>query len=651
MSEDFRDDTDLVSQYEDQCAALAEEEEALLADTVPPAADDDTPPDSNFIETCLLNNERGDGVLYARFLRDKFVHVKKREKKPWLVWRDHHWEVDLMGEHIRAVEKVACAYKDEAFKLDEPIREASAKQRDAEKKASIADAAGNAEEKAEAEAQARSHAYQVKMLRSKKEKYLRRVDRLRGKGGAEKTVWWAHHIERPLAISGDEIDQERMLLAAPNGVIDLYSGELREGRPRDYLLKTISVPYPTDLDHKRIMRYLDTGKDSPCEPWERFITEILSQDPDGQDDGSGVPQFFHRLSGYCVTGDSKHHILPIAWGGGRNGKGTYFRTAQSILGELYWTIQSELLLDQKQTRNTAGASPDILMLRYRRMVVASETDQHRHIAEARVKEFSGGDQLNARGLFDGDELNFAPTHKLWLQTNNIPTGITKSFALRQRVALIHFPWRYVPDIDIAAKKDPHLAHCFRLMNPDLEARFAALRPYILLWFLRGAILMQREGPNMPAKVRADLDSLQLQEDHLEQHLQTCCLQDWDPDRQYGEGDQVNVPDPDQPGDIGHVYTSVRHDNLGHNPEHDASAPFWRYVGRSGIDPQGWSFFREYYGHYKKWYEENITDKKDKIPSQKSVAADLRKKGFRLETHGGQLKVYNGGIKVLGSLSP
>ncbi|MGD0585568.1 MAG: hypothetical protein ABSA86_07300 [Oryzomonas sp.] len=637
--------TDQIQQYEEDCERLALEEIEFLGDTVPsPESAPEEPPDSTFIEQCLNNNERGDGILYARLLRDQFINVKKRGTRPWLIWRDHSWEIDLMGEHIRAVEKVATAYKDAAFELDEPIRSASAKQREAENRAKTAEIAGQAEEQAAAESEARGHAYQVKLLRSKKEKYIRRVDRLRGKAGAEKAVWWAHHIERPLAISGDEIDQHHMLLAAPNGVIDLVSGELRPGSPGDYLLRKSQVPYPTDLDPKRIMRYLDTGEDSPCVPWERFITEILSYDPDGRDDGAGVPQYLQRLAGYSITGDCRHHLLPITIGAGRNGKGTFFRICQAIAGDFYLTVKSELLLDQKNPPGPGSASPHLMALRGRRIVVASETDQHRNISAARVKEYSGGDTLNARGLFDSDEENIVATWLLWLQTNHIPNGVTKDFALRQRVNIINFPWRYVPEVPLEQRKEPHNAQWFRPMNPDLERSFNGMLPHILLWFIRGAILMQREGPNIPPQVRADLEDLQLKEDNIEQYLRACCLLDWNPDRVYGADDRVNCPDPDSPDKPGRMYVSLREGNKGIHPEHDHDQGAWRYDG-IGIEPNGVMLFKEFYGNYKTWYMVNVTDKKDSAPSNKAVAADLRKKGYDVRTKGSDLKIF-GGFVVL-----
>lgn len=633
---------DQIHQYEEEVAQRVEEELEFLADSIPEMDTDSTdPPDATFVEQCLNNNELGDGILYARLQRNKFVHVKKRGAKPWLIWRDHSWEVDIMGEHIRAVNNAANTYKDAAFALDDPIKSAGEKQRSAETRARLAEIAGNAEEQATAETEAKSHAYQVKLLRSKKEKYIRRCDRLRGKAGAEKATWWAHHIHRPLAISGDEIDQYPMLLAAPNGVINLISGELQPGRPTDYLLRAIKTPYPTDLDQKRIMRYLDTGQGLPeLDTWHNFITEILSYDPDGKDDGSGVPQFFQRLAGYSFSGDCKHHLLPITIGAGRNGKGTFFRTSQTIANDFYLTVKSELLLDQKNPPNPGAASPHLMALRGRRFVVASETDQHRHISAARVKEYSGGDSLNARGLFDSDEENIDPTWKLWLQTNNIPVGVTKDFALRQRIALINFPWRYVPDVALEQKKEPHNSQWFRAMDTTLDARFNAMHPYILLWYIRGAILMQREGPNIPPQVRADLEDLQFQEDPLQQYILTCCLLEWDPDREYGEGDHANLQDPDKPNKgFGRMYKSLHDSNKSNRPER-GDLGWWVPAG-TGIDPEGTLIFSDFYKNYITWYSDNVTNKKDAAPSAKSVAGQLRKKGYDVRAKGGTLKIFGG----------
>jgi len=635
---------------------LRAEEEGLGPEAPPP---DPGPPtlSPEFVEECLDNNERGDGVLYATLMRNRFVYVKKREKRPWLVWHGHHWAVDIMGEYVWAVEEVALVYLQAAENLSGPITEereqyseANARVKRAEARAkelrgiSGADSETKTQAEAEvlkAESEAAQHLTAYKALQRKKKRYMERVDRLRSKPGVEKCVWFAHHFKnrRPLAIEGDEIDKKPMLLPCANGVINLCTGRLQDGVPSDYLLRAIPVEYPEHLGKDRIRRYLETGEDFPFPAWERFIESIVYPNDDGTPN-LDIALCLQKLLGNSITGDTSLQKIVIVVGDGRNGKGVLFQTIQKMLGELAWTIKSELLLDQKQQRSTAGPSPEIMALRYRRLVVASETDKHRYISGARVKEFSGGDQMNARDMFGVDEENFDPTHHLWLQTNNIPGGVTKEFSLRQRLVIFDLPYRYVDDPDLEARKTPHLAQWFRPIDKELKKRLDVGHQYILLWLIRGAMLVQRDGLEVPDKLRADMENLQLLEDNLEQYLRNGCLQDWDPDRIYEEGDLVNVKDTVHPNkNLGRVFVSRRDqvlDDLGKDPE--SSPELWSHQG-VGLDPERVTLFKEFYSAYKRWYLENITEKEKDLPSSKNVAADLRKKGYEVKSKGGQLKIF------------
>lgn len=627
-------------------------QEAELLGPVEETGHERPPITPEFVEDCLNNNERGDGVLYATLMRDRFVYVKKREKRPWLVWRKHHWEIDVMGEHICAVEEVALVYLQAAEDLAEPIsrekellaesntRVKSANDRAKEQgKVKDPDLVAIAEIDAEgkqAEADASRHLANYKTLQRRKKAFIERASRLRSKPGAEKCVHWAHHFKpNPLAIIGDEIDQKRMLLPCPNGVIDLTSGKLHPGKPGDYLLQAIPVEYPEHLEWEKIRHYLETGEGFWFPEWERFVDQLVAPLPNGEIDRE-VILCLQKLLGNSITGDVSLHKICIVVGDGRNGKGVLFRTVQEIIGNLAWTIKSELLLDNKQVRSTAGPSPEIMALCGKRLVVASETDKHRYISAALVKDFSGGDKMNARGLF-GDEENIRPTHHLWLQTNNIPGGLMKEFSLRQRLVLFTFPFMHVDDVELERRKEPHNAQWFRPKDGGLEARIAKGHQYILLWLIRGALLAQRDGVAIPAKIRADMEQLQVLEDNLEQFLRGCCLQDYDPDRAYETGDLVNRPHPDDPehGE-GRMYAARGEVEPGEDPaDHHEK---WSYQG-PGLDPDGVTSFKTFYAGFKSWFEENVSDKRDKIPSQKSVGADLRKKGFLVEAKGGQTKIY------------
>jgi putative DNA primase/helicase len=635
-------------------ARRREEAEALGANVAPEDPAEPAVLTPEFIELCLANNERGDGVLYATLMRDRFLYVKKWAKNlPWLVWRKHHWEIDRMGEHIRAVEQVALVYLKAAEDLVDPIsrqREmvatANAKVKAANARAKelaktedieLAEVAAVDAEGKQAEAEAASALATYKMLQRKKKEYSERASRLRAKPGAEKCVWWAHHIDHPLAINGDEIDQKRMLLPCPNGVIDLTTGKLHPGKPGDFLLRAIPIEYPEHLGWESIRHYLETGEAFWFEEWSSFIDQLVAPLPNGDID-TEVALCLQKLLGNSITGDVSLHKVVVIVGDGRNGKGVLFRMVQGILGVLSWKIKSELLLDQKQARSTAGPSPEIMALRDRRLVVASETDKYKNISAALVKDFSGGDTINARDMFGIDEENFDPTHHLWLQTNNIPGGLMKEFSLRQRLVLFTFPYMYVDDVELESRKAPHNAKWFRPKDADLETRLSKGREYVLLWLIRGALLAQRDGVAIPAKIRADMEDLQVLEDNLEQFLRTCCLHDYDPQRSYEKGDLVNLPDPADPEHgLGKMYIANVDIDPGENPE-DYAAGKWSYRG-SGLDPDGEMLFKQFYAPFKAWFEENVNDKKDRIPSSKSVGQDLRKKGYRVESRGGQTKIF------------
>ena len=111
------------------------------------------------------------------------------------------------------------------------------------------------------------------------------------------------------------------------------------------------------------------------------------------------------------------------------------------------------------------------------------------------------------------------------------------------------------------------------------------------------------------------------------------------------GDLVNrraLVDPDK-GE-GRAYSAVKAVPAGMDP--DTHPELWSDQGH-GLDPEAVTPFKTFYVDFKRWYEENINDKKDKAPSSKSVAADMRKKGFKVESRGGQTKIY-GDIRIFSS---
>lgn len=564
----------------------------------------DTPGDEEiitpqFVRQCLANNKRGDGILYAHLHRYVFLYLKKSQE--WYKFSGHYWEPDVFQEYLRGVEKVAIIYKQEADALQPLIDEVGdhLREQKAEVKAatkgvkqaekaiqkaikdgtSVADAEKELDEAKEAIANAeekqRETSTQMAMLLHEQKAFHRRIDSLRKIAGAAECVEWSHVIERPLAITGDELDQQPWLLPCKNGVIDLRTGELRPGTPGDLLSKASPIEY--------------RGFDEECPEWEKFL---LSIQPDDE-----VRDFMHMLLGYSISGLTMEQFIAIFIGPGRNGKGLLFEMLEEILGPLYWAIQSELLLQSKVARSSAGASPDKVALKGRRIVAASETEKGRHISGAMVKELTGNDTINARLLYDKHDSNFRPTHKTFLRSQYVPEGLAKDFALRERLIYINFPYMFVDDPVAKALEDPLNAEWYRPKDRDLKARLLAERSGILAWHVRGFARWYADGKLKPPKqIRQNVEDLQRSEDYVMRFIEDRC-----------------EPAPDSHFEVySHIYYSF-------------------------VD----------------WFcEEECIDKDDKnqqkrIPSSKTISKELKLKGYRSpdkKETGGTKRVY--GLKLL-----
>lgn len=432
-----------------------------------------------FIISCLYNNERGDGMLFAKRFKNQFVYSKRSQQ--WLVWNGVHWEHDNKNLATSAVEMIAMIYNQQRIIVEAIIEE---------------DAAAG------------------KLVDDKnlalKKALVRRIDRLRSRRGAENCLDWAHKIgDESLAIIGDECDKRPWLLACKNGVIDLRTGFLRPGEPKDYIVTSLPIVF------EDYQIYLNTGEGSPCPAWDKFISEIHQ----GNDE---LIRFIQKWIGYNLTGLTVEHYIGVFVGAGRNGKGTLFETIKAIMGDLAWSISPDMILEQKNSQNSSAASADLMSLYGKRLIIASETDEGKRVSGAKVKWLTGGDSIKARSPHDKFEINFLPSHKLNLYTNHIPKGLTKDFALQQRLLFIEYPLRYVDDIEEEMLKDPANKAVYRKKDKSLMEALKKEYSGILAWCIRGCMLWQHEGLNPPESIRANVEQLRKDEDHFGQFFTDCC---------------------------------------------------------------------------------------------------------------------------------
>ena len=421
--------------------------------------------DSDFIMDCLNKNELGDGELFKKLYRNDFV--LNLSMGSWMQWKGSYWEVDKNAAMaLASVEGVANVYHDEKKRLIQKKMNLESKGEDSG------------------------------FLNAKIKMLSKRIQALYTDRRRKNCLKFAYTSDSPLAIDGVEIDQKPWLLPCKNGVINLKTGEREQGYQDSFLSKHGPLTLPEDWF------------ESKCPVWEKFLDEIFLENDQ-------LIHFVQRLLGLSLIGKVIEHIFIVLSGRGRNGKGVLCNTIHGVLGPLAGQIRPEMMLDQGRIQSSAGPSPDIMALRGQRVSIASELDKHAKGSPAKIKMLSGGDMLCARNPNDKYEVNFQPSHTLFLQTNNDPHVPGDDFAFWERMIKIPFTLSYVnrePRKDFERKADPYL-------QDKLKTEY----PAILAWMVKGCLEYQRIGLAKPLVVKQAIEEYRQDEDVTGDFIRECCV--------------------------------------------------------------------------------------------------------------------------------
>lgn len=428
------------------------------------AVGQDQKSESNLDAYCIRAGEIGTGIVFARLHEGQSVFNK--DSREWWAWTGHHWVLDVMDGALKSVESVAQWYTNKAVEL-------SAKIEWAEKK---------------------NDSTNVARLQADQRVCNKMADKLRTERGRQICLKCAHSNHfLSLEVSGDQFDSNPWLFGCANGVIDLQTGELREGRPEDYVTKARPIA----------LEEIET--EAP--EWERVLWDIF-EDTD-------MIQYLQRLLGYSITGFANEPVLPFLIGQGRNGKTTIVEQVSKVVGDMAGPIQSEMLLDQGRYHSSSAPSPDIMDLRGLRIAFASEIEEGRRFSASRVKWLSGGDTLIGRAPHDKRNTRFKPSHSLILMANSKPDAPMSDFAFWQRIHMIPFEFSFV-DREPKAPNE-------RRADKHLPEKLQAEGPGILAWLLRGCLRWQRDGLCPPEKIRSATEEYRRSEDLLQDFIDEHCL--------------------------------------------------------------------------------------------------------------------------------
>lgn len=414
----------------------------------------------------IEQNEDGDAWLYCQLHQGKFCF--DRSSAEWYRFNGNgsHWSKDHLGQYLEAVVEIIKAYELGVGQLQwEQL--SVLKKGDNQKSKEIGSAI---------------------------EVILKRLKLLHTLKRKENILQLAASGERSLGIAGSEWDRLPWVLPCNSGVICLKTGDLKEGRPGDYLLASA----PTDYN----------GLEEECPAWEDALAAIFN----GRDD---VINYLWRILGYAISGRCSEHIFVLLFGpAGRNGKSTIVRVIEHVLGEiLSGTIEVETFLSSKYPQNAGGPRADVMKLRGRRLCFGAETGQNQRLSPEKVKLLTGNDRLSARAPHAREDVSWLPSHTIFISTNLRPDIADADEALWSRIKVIKFTERFVDD-----PQEPNEHLCDKNLFEKLRAEASG----ILSWLVRGCMAWQAEGLRAPDDVIAETLSYRAEQDLVQPFVDEMC---------------------------------------------------------------------------------------------------------------------------------
>lgn len=319
------------------------------------------------------------------------------------------------------------------------------------------------------------------LVESLGDKSLRRdIEKCESASGIEGVLAVASNLTE-LSRTVSQLDVDPYLLNTASGTVDLRTGELRAHDPHDLITKVTRAAY---------------RRDAVGDGWEGFLAVVL---PNPE-----VRGYFQRLIGLSLLGKVQEHIFTIATGTGANGKGTAYNAILHALGDYGHAAESDLFMSGRSNPN--GATPALMGLLGKRLVVVSETERDHRLATALMKNLTGGDPITARPLY-GSPVTFEPSHTSLMVTNYLPKVAGDDPAAWRRIRVIPFDV-VIPETE----RDPRLGD---RLNLEADA--------ILMWAIAGYRDYADHGLQAPDAVKAATDTYMKDMDAVARFIEDCCL--------------------------------------------------------------------------------------------------------------------------------
>jgi P4 family phage/plasmid primase-like protien len=242
-----------------------------------------------------------------------------------------------------------------------------------------------------------------------------------------------------------KLNSNQFLIGFNNGVVDLHAIHNKGGKNEHTVL--FRKAEPSDFVSFMAGRY----ETKNCDP-----IDYIEYDPNDEEQAlihleiddfmakvfprPELRAYMWRKLASCLEGANKEQTYETWIGVGGNGKSKLVDLMSMVLGDYASSLQSTAMTRKRP--DAGAANPDIMAIRNKRFIYMAEPDDREPLNTSRMKQFTGEDDVEARGLFE-EQTKFKITGKIFMLCNAFPAINTMDRGTWRRVRAVPFESKFV----------------------------------------------------------------------------------------------------------------------------------------------------------------------------------------------------------------
>ena len=264
-----------------------------------------------------------------------------------------------------------------------------------------------------------------------------------------------------------DFNQEKHIFNCWNCAVDLRTGEALDHDKKFLFTKITHVSYK---------------KDAVAPTWIEIVHYAMNFD-------EPMVVFLHRLLGSTLSGSTKDAKVPYFYGDGRNMKSTILEAVLYCHGDFGLSVNKKMFTKNYQESH----SESLLHTRDLRYVRTTEIQQGDKLDEAKIKDFSGNEEMSARTLYSKTLERWTNQANLFLMGNHLAAVQGQDKAIWSRLLLVLFP-----NVISDEERDKFIEeHGGKELGEVLREEAEG----ILLWLVQGCVLWYKSGLLIPDEVK------------------------------------------------------------------------------------------------------------------------------------------------------